>query len=77
MAEHEESDTNANLTAGNSEEGEAEVCMSLRAEASVAEEPGAENPHAGICAGGIEQSMSLLRCAPREAWRLLQGERPC
>jgi len=61
LAEHEESDTNANLTAGNSEEGEAEVCMSLRAEASVAEEPGAENPHAGICAGGIEQSMSLLR----------------
>ncbi|GEM_PF-3022221 len=35
--------------------------MSFCAEASVAEEPGAENPHAGIRAGGVEQSASLLR----------------
>jgi hypothetical protein len=35
--------------------------MSFCAEANVVEEPGAENPHAGICAGGVEQSVSLLR----------------
>jgi hypothetical protein len=38
-----------------------EVCMSFYPEASVAEEPGAEKPHAGICVGGVEQSASLLR----------------
>jgi len=36
---------------------------SFCAEASVAEEPGAEKPYAGICAGGAEQSVSLLRWA--------------
>jgi hypothetical protein len=31
-----------------------EVCMCFCAEASIAEEPGAEKPHAGIRAGGVE-----------------------
>ncbi len=39
---------NANLTAGNSEVRN----VFLIAEASISEEPGAGNPHAGICAGG-------------------------
>ena len=39
---------NANLTAGNSKVRN----VFLIAEASISEEPGAGNPHAGICAGG-------------------------
>ncbi len=35
--------------------------MSFCAVASVAEDPGAEKPHARIRTGGIEQSVSLLR----------------
>jgi hypothetical protein len=40
--------TQANLPAGHSH-----LLPGRRAEASLIEEPGAEKPHAGICAGGV------------------------
>jgi len=47
------------------------------ADASTSEKPGAIVPHAGICAGAVGQLAVLPQCAPSEAWRFLQGERPC
>jgi hypothetical protein len=46
-----------NLTVGNS---------GVRVEASVLEEPGGGKPHAGICAGGVQQWASLPRLQPCE-----------
>ena len=37
--------------------------MSLAAEARIPEEPGAGNPHAGICAGAVGQLAVLPRCS--------------
>ena len=45
---HEGPETSANLTVGDSEQGDR-----LAAEASIHEEPGAGKPHAGICAGAV------------------------
>jgi len=42
--------TNANLTAGNSKEGNTNVSFT---EASISEEPSAVISHAGICAGAV------------------------
>jgi len=42
--------TNANLTAGNSKEGNINLSFT---EASISEEPSAVIPHAGICAGAV------------------------
>ena len=42
--------TNANLTAGNSKEGNTNLSFT---EASISEEPSAVVPHAGICAGAV------------------------
>jgi len=42
--------TNANLTAGNSKEGNIKLSFT---EASISEEPSAVVPHAGICAGAV------------------------
>jgi len=42
--------TDANLTAGNSKEGNANVSFT---EASISEEPSAVVPYAGICAGAV------------------------
>ena len=58
---------NANLTAGDSEEGQRATTdcwtskgekgsfhtLGWNAEASISEEPGAGKPHAGICAGAV------------------------
>ena len=45
---HEGTDTSANLTVGI-----ANKALSLAAEASIHEEPGAGKLHAGICAGAV------------------------
>ena len=37
------------------------IAKKIYAEASVVEDPSAEKPHAGIRAGGVEQSASLPR----------------
>ncbi|GAI60813.1 unnamed protein product [marine sediment metagenome] len=42
--------TNANLTAGNSKEGNTNLSFT---EAGISEEPSAVIPHAGICAGAV------------------------
>jgi len=42
--------TDANLTAGNSKEGNTNLSFT---EASISEEPSAVVPHAGICAGAV------------------------
>jgi len=51
LTEHDGPDTSANLTVGDSEQGES--IARLAAEASIHEEPGAGKPHAGICAGAV------------------------
>jgi hypothetical protein len=40
-------------------------------EASVLEEPGGGKPHAGICAGGVQQWASLPRLSPRRESRVV------
>ena len=52
----------ANLTEGNSDEGD-----DAFSEASLSEEPGAGKLHAGICAGGVRQLAGLPR------WRFHRG----
>jgi hypothetical protein len=58
--------------------------MSFYAEASVAEEPGAEKPHAGIRAGGVERSGPYcdkrkirMKYGSRISTKIFRRNQPC